>query len=118
MGRGDRGLRAGSRLDAGRRASPGDWRLRIYARAGEHAKALVLLEKMKGLVQELYIDPYNFAFLYDGLGDIDHAMESLQRAYEERSPSLPGMWCEPFSARLRADPRFQDLLRRMKFPVK
>jgi len=53
---------------------------------------------------------------YDGLGDNEHAMEWLDRAFREHSASLYGLGTEMWSERLRADPRFQQLLRRMNFP--
>jgi hypothetical protein len=54
--------------------------------------------------------------LYDGLGDTNRTMEWLDRAYRERSSSLYALRIELFSDRLRGDPRFRDLLRRMNFP--
>ena len=51
-----------------------------------------------------------------GLGDQEQAISWLQKAAEERDGLLPysNVWF-PFDP-LRADPRFQDLLRRMNFP--
>ncbi|UCC71659.1 MAG: tetratricopeptide repeat protein [Gemmatimonadota bacterium] len=50
------------------------------------------------------------------LGQIDEALVALEEAYETRDPLLPWVNCEPGYERLRSDPRFQDLLRRMNFP--
>ena len=56
------------------------------------------------------------ALLYLALGNKDDAMVCLERAYDERQVSLVqakvGPWFDP----LRAEPRFQDLVRRMNFP--
>ena len=64
------------------------------------------------------MDPYVIAKVYDGLGDSDRAMEWLERSYTEHSPFVPGgIRSEFWTDRLRSDPRFQDLLRRMKYPA-
>jgi TolB-like protein/Flp pilus assembly protein TadD len=89
----------------------------VYGLAGRRHDALTLLERMKGFSVRGYLDPYNVAALYDGLGDNDRATEWLERAYRERSASLYALRMEPlFSDRLRSAPRFQDLLRRLNFP--
>jgi TolB-like protein/predicted Zn-dependent protease len=49
-------------------------------------------------------------------GDLDRAMEWLERAYEARNPNLPYIGAGPWYEPLRSDPRFQDLLRRMNLP--
>jgi TolB-like protein/DNA-binding winged helix-turn-helix (wHTH) protein/Tfp pilus assembly protein PilF len=85
-----------------------------YALAGRRQDALALLARLKKHPGDL--DAYNVALIYDGLGDIDRTMEWLERAYRERSPQLPGLRIETWSDGLRADPRFQDLLRCMNFP--
>jgi TolB-like protein/DNA-binding winged helix-turn-helix (wHTH) protein/Tfp pilus assembly protein PilF len=93
-------------------ASCGD----VYGLAGRRQDALALLDRLKKISGQGYVDPYNLAWLYDGLGDNNHTIEWLERAYRERSASLYGLRIETWSGPLRTDPRFQDLLRRMKFP--
>jgi hypothetical protein len=49
-----------------------------------------------------------------GLGEKDKALDSLTAAYEDRSIQIgPGIIADPTYDSLRAEPRFQDLLRRM-----
>jgi len=88
----------------------------VFGVAGKHQDALKLLGRLKYASARSYVDAYNIAFLYNGLGDDDHVIEWLERAYRERSPSLFGLRTDPWSDRLRSDPRFRDLLRRMNFP--
>jgi TolB-like protein/DNA-binding winged helix-turn-helix (wHTH) protein/Flp pilus assembly protein TadD len=88
----------------------------VYALAGRRQDALAALGRLKKLSARLHLDPYIVALLYDGLGDNGRAMEWLERAYRERSPQMPFVKIEYWSDSLRADPRFQDLLRRMNFP--
>ena len=63
-----------------------------------------------------YPDAWNLAGFYSALGDKDKAIEWLMKAYEQRSANLCLLKVAPDFARLRSDPRFQDLLRRMNFP--
>ena len=53
--------------------------------------------------------------IYAGLGDKDQALKWLQEAYEERAGWLVYLNVDPRYDSLRSDPRFTDLLRRMKF---
>jgi len=87
----------------------------VYALAGRRQDALALLDRLKK--RPGCLDAYNVALLYDGLGDNGRTMEWLERAYRERSPQLFGLKIEIWSDNLRSDPRFQDLLRRMNFPL-
>jgi hypothetical protein len=49
-------------------------------------------------------------------GDRARALDLLERAYAERDPNMPYIGCMPFFDPLRAEPRFQALLRRMNLP--
>jgi hypothetical protein len=52
--------------------------------------------------------------VYEGLGDKDRAFEWLAKAVDERSPALAqNIKVDPSYNRLRSDPRFTALLRRM-----
>jgi hypothetical protein len=51
-----------------------------------------------------------------GLGNKDRAFEWLEKAYGERACRLVYLNVEKAFDPLRSDPRFVDLLRRMKFP--
>jgi tetratricopeptide (TPR) repeat protein len=88
----------------------------VYAHAGRRQDALAFLDRLKKRSPRVHLDPYVLAFLYDGLGDNGRAMEWLERAYWERSPQMAFVKIEFWSDSLRADPRFQDLVRRMNFP--
>ena len=51
-----------------------------------------------------------------GLDEPDRVFEWLEESYGARDTWLPFMHVEPAFDRVRSDPRFQDLLRRMNFP--
>jgi Tfp pilus assembly protein PilF len=80
--------------------------------AGKRAEALRILNELRGFPQSQENSPFLIATVYVGLGDRDRAFEWLDRAYEERFTALIGLKVDPMFDNLRADPRFQDLLRR------
>lgn len=58
---------------------------------------------------------YHMANLYVHAGDRERTLEWLHRAYEVRDPNMPYL-AQPRWDSVRADPRFQDLVRRMGLP--
>jgi adenylate cyclase len=63
-----------------------------------------------------YVSPYDIAFVYAGLGDKDKLFQWLNKAAEDRSTALAEIKVHPRFDKLRKDPRFQDLLRRLGLP--
>ncbi len=57
---------------------------------------------------------YGIGVIHAGLGEDDQAFEWLERAYEERSSRLVYLKVDPPLDNLRPDPRFEDLLRRVR----
>jgi serine/threonine-protein kinase len=49
-------------------------------------------------------------------GDNARALDLLEKAYAERTPNMPYIGCSPIFDPLRAEPRFQALLRQMNLP--
>ena len=87
-----------------------------YAVAGKTAEARKILDDLHSLAEKRYVLPYGFAIIHTGLGENDEALEWLEKAFQDRNGWLVFMQVEPRLDPLRSDPRFQDLLRRMKFP--
>lgn len=85
-----------------------------YALAGKQKEARELLNRLMEEPNPGYIPALWVARIYAALGEKEEAIEWLQKAYEERSPQLPFLNVDPRLDVLRPDPRFQDLLRRMK----
>src|SRR5262249_24300745 len=56
-----------------------------------------------------YVGPLTIAAAYIDLGDTKKALELLDKAAQEHSPSLLMLIVSPYSDLLRSDPRFQDL---------
>ena len=53
------------------------------------------------------------ALVYGALGDRDQAFEYLDRAFEEELASLYFLEVHPMAARLRDDPRLDELFRKL-----
>jgi len=51
------------------------------------------------------------------IGCNDEALDWLEKAFEARDPNVPYLSVDPIFDDLRAKPRFQDLIRRLKLPV-
>jgi Flp pilus assembly protein TadD len=86
------------------------------AKSGKQAEARALLEELLKLSTERYVSPYNIALIYNGLNERDETLAWLEKGYEQRDPKMVFLRVEPKWNNLRADPRFQDLLRRVGFP--
>ncbi len=84
------------------------------AAAGEKKEALKILAELKARSEKQYVPAYWIAVVYNGLGDDEQVFAWLERAYRERSSWLVWMKSEPRFDRVRSDPRFVLLLKRMK----
>lgn len=85
----------------------------LYAISGRAAAARGLVDRLLALAQRRYVSPWFIAQAYAGLGDHDAALAYLERAFDERSTLLVGVHSSPRWARLRGEPRFEDLVRRV-----
>jgi len=63
-----------------------------------------------------YVSPMEFAMTYVALDDKKQAFAWLEKAYEERAPSLVSLKSDPAFNPLRSDSRFDDLVRRVGLP--
>jgi tetratricopeptide (TPR) repeat protein len=88
----------------------------VYAVSGRRADALKIAKELKDLSSHAYVDFYQVAEIYAGLGDKDEAFRLLEKAYEEHSSNMPFLAVDPFWYGIRSDPRYADLLRRMGLP--
>jgi hypothetical protein len=60
--------------------------------------------------------PFRLPQLYLRAGDQEQAIAWLEKSYEARDPGMPYIAAGRGFDPLRGDPRFQDLVRRMKLP--
>ena len=89
---------------------------RALAVAGKPEEARKIFRELEESWPRTYVSPYFVARLLAALGEDDQAFEWLERAYVERDFWLLYIKALPGLEKLRGDPRFQDLLRRMNFP--
>ena len=87
------------------------------ALAGERAVAYQILDQLRDRARQQDISSLHTAYVHVGLGNVDQAFEWLDRAYLERAGLLVFLKVEPIFDPLRSDPRFVDLLRRLRFPA-
>ncbi|MCI4352640.1 MAG: tetratricopeptide repeat protein [Thermoplasmata archaeon] len=85
-----------------------------YASASQEPEARKILAELMERSRHRYLPSYWIALIFTGLGDTDQAMAWLERACDERSSWLVWIKVEPRFDRLRSDPRFASLLRRMR----
>jgi len=84
------------------------------AMSGKRDEARAVLDELKKRATERYVPPYDFALIYNGLGERDEAFTWLERGVEQRDPKMIFLRVEPKWDTLRDDPRFVSLLERMK----
>jgi TolB-like protein/DNA-binding winged helix-turn-helix (wHTH) protein/Tfp pilus assembly protein PilF len=87
-----------------------------YAVFGRTAEACRVAQHMKQVAARTYVSPSDLAVACAACGRNEEAFRWLETAYREHDSSLVGMRTDFILEKLRPDPRFQDLLRRMNFP--
>jgi eukaryotic-like serine/threonine-protein kinase len=93
------------------------YRTMACADSGRLAEARALHEELRTKRSQVYVPYFSIAVSASAIGDMDGAIEYAHQACDEREPALvimPRMF--PNLARLRAEPRFGDVLRRVGFP--
>jgi len=83
-----------------------------YSVSGSKGYLMWRLERLK----DQYA-PYNIAEIYARLGNREQAFAWLEKAYRQQHTQMVLLKVSPSLDPLRDDPRFQDLLRRMNFPI-
>ena len=86
----------------------------VDAALGKRAGALTAIEQLNERRAREYIEPVLVVYIYVALGDKDQAFAWLDKGYQERSGLMCWIEIEPKFDPLRSDPRFIDLLRRMR----
>src|SRR3989441_1181353 len=72
------------------------------------------LEGLTELSKHSYVSSYSIAESYMRMDQKQKAFEWLERAYEEHDSGLVSLAVEPMFENIRPDPRFKEILRRMK----
>jgi TolB-like protein len=88
----------------------------IYALQGRRSEALRIADELQQASMRMYVDPVYVAEIHAGLGDADAAFMWLEKAYDQHSTGMLRLRQSPAYERIRADPRFVDLLGRAGIP--
>jgi len=90
------------------------WLGLILGLSGRAEEARGVLERLEAMSPTTYVPPASIAWVYLGLRDVDRAFEWLGRAVDARDQLMMPIKSYAFFDPIRADPRFQALLRKMK----
>jgi tetratricopeptide (TPR) repeat protein/DNA-binding winged helix-turn-helix (wHTH) protein len=109
-----------SELERAVNLSPGDACYKgslghAYAISGRESQARKVLQGLEARLGQPYVPAYAIALVYTGLGENDHAISWLQRAFDDRSTSMVYLKLDPELISLHSDPRFEQLSRRINF---
>jgi TolB-like protein/DNA-binding winged helix-turn-helix (wHTH) protein len=88
----------------------------VYALQGKRHEALEVVKQLQQAATTRHIDPQYIADIYIALGDKDLAFTWLNKAYEDHSPIIIMLNTDPKYNPIRSDPRFADLVRRVRIP--
>ena len=87
---------------------------RVHATVGNHSEARAILTEVKQASKAPNLSHAAYcAMIHALLGEPDQAFEWLDKAFEEREPTLVYLGQLPGFENLHGDPRFGDLLRRI-----
>jgi hypothetical protein len=87
--------------------------VRALAALDRRDEAQEIMARLEEESRQKYMRAEILAMGYAALGDFDHAFGCLERAFLARSAGLIYLHLDPGYAPLRADPRFNDLVRRI-----
>ncbi len=87
-----------------------------YALASQRDEARKLLAQLQEEAQHKPVSALSIARIYVGLGEKDQAFTWLEKAVAEHDPNItePGLKVDARLDKLRSDPRFTDLLQKLK----
>lgn len=84
-----------------------------YAQSGVKGYWRAYLELAEAPASEVHSSPYVRARIYAEIADVGHALQWLEKAYEERDGGLSLLKVDPGMDSLRMEPRFQAILERI-----
>jgi tetratricopeptide (TPR) repeat protein len=86
----------------------------VYAVSGRQDDARKILAQLKHEATRTYVSAYLIAGVHAGLGEKDQALVWLERASGEQDIGIRALNRDPAFDSLHSDPRFIDLLRRLR----
>jgi serine/threonine-protein kinase len=84
-----------------------------YSLIGDRKAAEQRLADLQALAKNKYVSPAGIGLVYAAMGEKDKAFEWLEKGYEDRAWWMLFMKIDPRFDKLRSDPRFDNLMRRV-----
>ena len=84
--------------------------------SGQEDEARALLAELEDRSAREWIPPMAISLIYANLGEIDRALDWLERSYDARGFWLVALRTDPAFDPMRSNPRFDELLDRLDFP--
>jgi TolB-like protein/Tfp pilus assembly protein PilF len=84
-----------------------------YARQGRTDEAQKVLARIREQAKSQYVSPYGLAIVLTALGDKAHAIDELERGYDDAGFYISLIKVDPFFDDLRGDPRFEALVQKI-----
>ncbi|HVF48047.1 MAG TPA: hypothetical protein VNA17_10810 [Pyrinomonadaceae bacterium] len=87
-----------------------------YAKLGRRQEANEKINRFREIAKTQYVMSSRIASIYGALGEMDKAFAELEKAFENRDWDVHRLKVDPFMDPLRDDPRFAEMLGRLKLP--
>jgi TolB-like protein/DNA-binding winged helix-turn-helix (wHTH) protein/Flp pilus assembly protein TadD len=92
------------------------WLAWAYATTGDQARARAILAELEKKSAHTFVSPAAMAVVYIGLHENAQALDLLDRAYRERDFELINLIGGNTFQPLKSEPRFRELIRKMRLP--
>jgi len=89
---------------------------KAYSRSGYNGAMRAWLDDLISQSTHHYVSPFTVAEVYAHLGENDHSLEWLEKAFQTRDAQMVDVGTEPIFDFLHSDPRYVDLMRRVGLP--
>jgi TolB-like protein/Tfp pilus assembly protein PilF len=86
----------------------------VFSKSGYNGVLRSWLDGMMVISKYGYVSSYDIAQIYARMGEKDKTLTWLEKAYGEHDSGLVSLAVDPLFDNVRSDPRFRDLLRRLK----
>ena len=90
---------------------------RAYAALGKRDKALELIHELESDARKRYVDKTYIGGAFAAIGERDSAFTWLEKAFADKSSYARLLEVDPTWNPLRSDPRYADLVQRMKIVI-
>ncbi len=88
-----------------------------YGVAGQNSKAREMLRQIDDMARKRYVSPYMRAYIHLGLGEIDQALNQLEKSFDTNDIWLVWLKVDMQLELLHDEPRYKKLLQRLNFPA-